>query len=89
MTRNEMTNRSNVHNPQTKTATEKGAKGLVDSSCSQCGNTLEPVGNRLFLMYKRARLPQPRREAWVCLHCGWVEDDSNFQALLQERINHR
>jgi hypothetical protein len=32
-------------------------------------------------------LPQPRDEAWVCNHCGWVEGDDAFQALLQERIN--
>jgi hypothetical protein len=57
--------------------------------CSNCGGLLEPVGNRLFLMYKRAHLPQPRTEAFVCAHCGWVEGDSQFQALLEERINHR
>lgn len=57
--------------------------------CTNCGGSLEPVGNRLFLMYKRAHLPQPRNEAFVCAHCGWVEGDAQFQALLEERINHR
>lgn len=59
------------------------------ANCSNCNGTLELVGNRLFLMYKRARLPQPRTEALICTHCGWVEGDPSFQALLEERINHR
>lgn len=57
--------------------------------CTNCGGSLEPVGNRLFLMYKRAHLPQPSTEALVCANCGWVEGDTKFQALLEERINHR
>ena len=58
-------------------------------TCSNCSGTLELVGNRMFMMYKRAHLPQPRAEAWVCTHCGWVEGDPQFQALLEKRINHR
>jgi hypothetical protein len=54
--------------------------------CSNCGGSLEPVGNRYFIMYKRAHLPQPRTEALVCQHCGWVEGDEVFKALLEERI---
>lgn len=54
--------------------------------CSNCGGVLEPVGNRLFLMYKRAHLPQPKNEAFVCAHCGWVEGDETFRALLEERL---
>lgn len=57
--------------------------------CSICGANLEPVGNRLFLIYKRARLPQPKSDASVCSACGWVEGDTSFQALLEERFNHR
>lgn len=89
MARNDVINRSNLTTSQTKVASEKGAKGLTDLTCSNCGGSLEQVGNRMFLMYKRARLPQPQPEAWVCVHCGWVEGDAHFQALLEERINHR
>ena len=74
-----------ARNDSTKTSTEKTAKTL----CANCGGSLEAVGNRLFLIYKRARFPQPKPEALVCAHCGWVEGDPHFQALLEERINHR
>ncbi|HEX2916428.1 MAG TPA: hypothetical protein VH186_37050 [Chloroflexia bacterium] len=89
MARNDITTGPTLSNPPTKGSNEKSAKGGTSSICSNCGGTLEPVSNRLFLMYKRARLPQPKAEAWVCSHCGWVEGDDHFQALLEERINHR
>lgn len=57
--------------------------------CTNCGGSLEAVGNRLFMMYKRARLPQPKTEALVCAHCGWVEGDDSFKALLEERIGQK
>ena len=87
MARNDTTNPSNT----IRGASEKHLKGNVGGThlCTNCGGSLEPVANRLFLMYKRARLPQPQAEAWVCVHCGWVEGDEHFQALLEERINHR
>jgi hypothetical protein len=72
------------------TATKsKPGKTPPANPCSNCGGSLEPVANRLFIMYKRARLPQPKAGASVCAHCGWVEGDDYFQALLEERINHR
>jgi hypothetical protein len=61
----------------------------ADPICDKCGGELENVGNRLFIIYKRAQLPQPRSEALVCSHCGWVENDEKFQALLLERISRR
>ena len=57
--------------------------------CSNCGGSLEPVENRFFLMYKRARLPQPRADAFICQHCGWIEGDDKFKALLQARLSHK
>ncbi len=89
MARNDIINRSNLTASQTKAVSEKGAKGTTVKVCTNCGGSLEPVANRMFLMYKRARLPQPNPEAFVCVHCGWVEGDAHFQALLEERINHR
>ncbi|MEI7557161.1 hypothetical protein [Candidatus Chlorohelix sp.] len=71
-------------------ATIRGSKAGISydkAHCNNCGSNLEPIGNRLFLMYKRAQLPQPNHEAWVCVHCGWVEGDTAFQALLEDRIN--
>jgi hypothetical protein len=59
---------------------------LTEAVCSNCGGALEPVGNRLFMMYKRARLPQPKQDAQVCAHCGWVEGDETFRALLEQRL---
>jgi hypothetical protein len=61
----------------------------VDPICDKCGGELETVGNRLFIIYKRAQLPQPTETALVCSHCGWVEGDEKFQALLLERISRR
>ncbi len=72
-----------------KTTTNTTTSPAHPTICTNCGGSLELVANRLFLMYKRARLPQPKAEAWVCAHCGWVEGDEKFQALLEERINHR
>lgn len=74
---------------ETTSKTPKTNQRTSEVACNNCGGSLEPVGNRLFLMYKRAHLPQPRTEALVCAHCGWVEGDNQFQALLEERINHR
>ena len=57
-----------------------------EAICSNCGGALEPVGNRLFMMYKRAHLPQPKPVAMVCVHCGWVEGDEAFRVLLEQRL---
>ncbi|MEI6046865.1 MAG: hypothetical protein WCS37_21160 [Chloroflexota bacterium] len=78
-----------TRNESMTTKTTKTNHRVNELLCSNCGSSLEPVGNRLFLMYKRARLPQPSAEASVCAQCGWVEGDAQFQALLEERINHR
>ncbi len=74
---------------ETSAKSSKVNHRVEEPLCSNCGGALEPVGNRLFLMYKRAHLPQPKTDASVCAHCGWVEGDTKFQALLEERINHR
>ncbi len=88
MARNDFSNRIN-YSTSTKPVSEKVSKSATpEQICTNCGGGLEPVGNRMFLMYKRARLPQPRPDAVVCVHCGWVEGDAYFQALLEERINH-
>ena len=60
--------------------------GANEATCSNCGGSLELVGNRLFMMYKRARLPQPKPAAQVCVHCGWVEGDDAFKGLLEQRL---
>ncbi len=60
--------------------------GANEAICSNCGGSLELVGNRLFMMYKRARLPQPKPAAQVCVHCGWVEGDDAFKVLLEQRL---
>lgn len=77
-----------MRNDTSITKTAKAGQRSEEKVCTNCGGSLELVGNRLFLMYKRAHLPQPRTEALVCGHCGWVEGDAKFQALLEERINY-
>ncbi len=92
MARNDLTNGPNLRvgaSPGKVTPERTAKPGTPNLGCTNCGGALEPVGNRLFMMYKRARLPQPKAEASVCSHCGWVEGDAQFQALLEERINHR
>lgn len=86
MARNDVTNGSNL---RPKINSEKSNRAVSANVCANCGGSMEMVANRLFLMYKRARLPQPKAEASVCSHCGWVDGDEHFQALLEERINHR
>lgn len=83
MARNDTTNRPNLPN---RTNFDKTARYTV---CPNCAEQMELVGNRLFLIYKRARLPQPKSDAQVCLRCNWVEGDAQFQALIEERMNHR
>jgi hypothetical protein len=64
----------------------KSVSALDKSACCKCNGKLERVGNRHFLIYKRARLPQPSPEALVCQQCGWVEGDERFKTLLEDRI---
>ena len=64
----------------------KADANLNEAVCSNCGGSLEIVGNRMFMMYKRARLPQPKPTAQVCANCGWVEGDDTFRSLLEQRI---
>ncbi len=64
----------------------KTPTSLDSSLCKHCSGPLNQVGNRRFLLYRRAHLPQPSEQALVCEQCGWVEGDPKFEALLAELI---
>ena len=53
--------------------------------CDLCGGRLESVGNRRFILYKKAHLPQPHDDALMCHNCGAVYNDRVFEAAVQAR----